>query len=125
MLSGDSPAIGAELATNPAVRKLTFTGSTRVGRLLMKQAADTVKRVSMELGGNAPYIVFADADIDAAAAAAVSSGLRNAGQTCICANRILVEVLLCMGRAAVHLSPSLFLNCTIDVLPPLLIALRP
>lgn len=92
MVSGDAPAIGAELSTHSAVRKITFTGSTRVGKLLMKQAADTVKRVSMELGGNAPYIVFKDADVQKAAEAAVGSGLRNAGQTCICANRIFVEV---------------------------------
>lgn len=94
VVSGDASDIGTELATNTAVRKLTFTGSTRVGKLLMKQAADTVKRLSMELGGNAPYIVFKDADIGKAADAAVASGLRNAGQTCICANRILVEVLV-------------------------------
>ena len=69
-----------------------FTGSTRVGKLLIRQSADTVKRVSMELGGNAPFIVFPDADLQAAAAAVVASSLRNAGQTCICANRTLVHV---------------------------------
>ena len=92
MVSGDAAAIGAELSTNTAVRKLTFTGSTRVGKLLMRQAADSLKRVSLELGGNAPLIVFNDADVARAADAAVASGLRNAGQTCISANRILVEV---------------------------------
>ncbi len=74
------------------VRKIGFTGSTRVGKMLFSAAADTVKRVSLELGGNAPFIVFDDADIDAAAAGVVSSAFRNAGQTCICANRIFVQV---------------------------------
>jgi succinate-semialdehyde dehydrogenase / glutarate-semialdehyde dehydrogenase len=92
VVSGDAPSIGTEMCTNPNVRKITFTGSTHVGKLLLKQAASTVKRVSMELGGNAPFIVFSDADIEKAADAVVASGLRNAGQTCICANRILVEV---------------------------------
>jgi succinate-semialdehyde dehydrogenase / glutarate-semialdehyde dehydrogenase len=92
VVSGVAAEIGAELAASTAVRKLTFTGSTRVGRLLLRQAADSIKRVSLELGGNAPLLVFADADIDAAAAAVAASGLRNAGQTCICANRVLVEV---------------------------------
>jgi succinate-semialdehyde dehydrogenase / glutarate-semialdehyde dehydrogenase len=92
VVSGDAPSIGAELCTNPNVRKITFTGSAHVGKQLLKQAADTVKRVSMELGGNAPFIVFSDADIEKAADAVLASGLRNAGQTCICANRILVAV---------------------------------
>ena len=83
--------IGAELTSNPIVKKLTFTGSTPVGKTLMKQCADTVKRTSMELGGNAPVIVFADADIDLAVAGAAASKYRNSGQTCICANRILVQ----------------------------------
>ncbi len=83
--------IGAELTSNPAVRKLSFTGSTEVGRLLMSQCAATVKKVSLELGGNAPFIVFDDADVDAAVAGAMASKYRNTGQTCICANRMLVQ----------------------------------
>ena len=80
-----------ELTANPAVRKLSFTGSTEVGKLLMSQCAATVKKVSLELGGNAPFIVCDDADIDAAVAGAVASKYRNSGQTCVCANRILVQ----------------------------------
>ena len=91
VLTGDEVAIGRELTTNPLVRKLTFTGSTAVGKLLMRACADTVKNVSFELGGNAPFIVFEDADIDAAVRGAVSSKFRNTGQTCVCANRILVQ----------------------------------
>lgn len=87
----DSKAIGKEMTDSPKVRKLSFTGSTRVGKLLMKQCADTVKRVSLELGGNAPFIVFDDADIDAAVKGAVASKFRNSGQTCVCANRFLVQ----------------------------------
>lgn len=87
----NSSAIGNELTGNPAVRKVTFTGSTPVGKLLLKQCAETVKKVSMELGGNAPIIVFDDADLDQAVAGALASKYRNAGQTCICANRILVQ----------------------------------
>ncbi len=83
--------IGPVLTSNPTVRKLSFTGSTEVGRLLLKQCADTVKKVSMELGGNAPFIVFDDADLDKAVAGAVASKYRNAGQTCVCANRIFVQ----------------------------------
>lgn len=83
--------IGTELATSPDVRKISFTGSTAVGKLLMAQSASTVKRVSLELGGNAPFIVFNDADIDAAVEGAIVSKFRNAGQTCVCANRILVH----------------------------------
>lgn len=83
--------IGGELTSNPLVRKLSFTGSTPVGKLLMKQCADTVKKVSLELGGNAPFIVFDDADLDAAVKGAIASKYRNAGQTCVCANRILVQ----------------------------------
>ena len=97
MVSGDPAAIGIEISTNPDVRKITFTGSTRVGKLLMRRAADSLKRVSMELGGNAPFLVFRDADIPKAAEAALASGLRNSGQTCISANRILVEVLCKQG----------------------------
>jgi succinate-semialdehyde dehydrogenase/glutarate-semialdehyde dehydrogenase len=83
--------IGGELTANPLVRKLTFTGSTPVGKELIKQCSETVKKVSMELGGNAPVIVFDDADLDAAALGAAASKYRNSGQTCICANRILVQ----------------------------------
>jgi succinate-semialdehyde dehydrogenase / glutarate-semialdehyde dehydrogenase len=83
--------VGGELATSPLVRKITFTGSTPVGRLLMADAAQTIKRVSLELGGNAPFIVFDDADLDAAVAGAIASKFRNAGQTCVCANRVLVQ----------------------------------
>ena len=84
-------AIGGELTSNPIVRKLTFTGSTAVGKKLMAQCADTMKKVSFELGGNAPFIVFEDADLDAAAAGAIVSKYRNTGQTCVCANRLLVQ----------------------------------
>ncbi len=83
--------VGGELTANPIVRKLSFTGSTEVGKLLMRQSTDTVKKVSMELGGNAPFIVFDDADLDAAVAGAMASKYRNAGQTCVCANRLLVQ----------------------------------
>jgi succinate-semialdehyde dehydrogenase / glutarate-semialdehyde dehydrogenase len=83
--------IGGELTSNPTVRKLTFTGSTEVGKLLMEQCAATVKKTSMELGGNAPFIVFDDADIEMAVKGAIASKYRNAGQTCVCANRILVQ----------------------------------
>ncbi|MEJ2089839.1 MAG: NAD-dependent succinate-semialdehyde dehydrogenase [Gammaproteobacteria bacterium] len=86
-----SSEIGAELTANPIVRKLTFTGSTPVGKALTKQCADTLKRTSMELGGNAPVIVFEDADLDAAVAGAAASKYRNSGQTCICVNRVLVQ----------------------------------
>ena len=90
--STDSTArIGGELTSNPIVRKLSFTGSTEVGRLLMAQCAPTVKKVSLELGGNAPFIVFDDADVDAAVAGAMASKYRNTGQTCVCANRLLVQ----------------------------------
>jgi len=87
----DAPAIGLELCTNPTVRKVSFTGSTEVGRILLRQSADTVKKLSLELGGNAPFIVFDDADLDAAVEGAIASKYRNAGQTCVCANRILVQ----------------------------------
>ena len=83
--------IGGEMTGNPIVRKLTFTGSTEIGKVLMAQCAATVKKTSMELGGNAPFIVFDDADLDAAVAGAMASKYRNAGQTCVCANRILVQ----------------------------------
>ena len=89
--SADPVEVGDELATNPLVRKLSFTGSTEVGKLLMAKAAGTVKKVSLELGGNAPFIVFDDADLDAAVQGALASKYRNAGQTCVCANRFLVQ----------------------------------
>jgi succinate-semialdehyde dehydrogenase/glutarate-semialdehyde dehydrogenase len=91
VITGDSAAIGAELCANPTVRKLSFTGSTEIGRVLMKQSADTVKKLSLELGGNAPFIVFDDADLDAAVEGALASKYRNAGQTCVCANRLYVQ----------------------------------
>ena len=91
VITGASQEIGGELTGNPIVRKLTFTGSTEVGKVLLKQCADTVKKVSMELGGNAPFIVFDDADVDAAVQGAMASKYRNTGQTCVCANRIYVQ----------------------------------
>ena len=91
VVTGGSTAIGGEMTSNPIVRKLTFTGSTEVGKLLMAQCAGTVKKVSLELGGNAPFIVFDDADLDAAVEGAIASKYRNAGQTCVCANRFLVQ----------------------------------
>jgi len=91
VVTGEPVPIGGELTANPSVRKLSFTGSTQVGRLLMRQCADTVKKLSLELGGNAPFIVFDDADLDAAVAGAIQSKYRNSGQTCVCANRILVQ----------------------------------
>jgi succinate-semialdehyde dehydrogenase/glutarate-semialdehyde dehydrogenase len=91
VVTGNSRAIGGELTSNPTVRKLSFTGSTEVGKLLMSQCAGTVKKVSLELGGNAPFIVFDDADLEAAVAGAIASKYRNAGQTCVCANRLLVQ----------------------------------
>ena len=83
--------VGTEFCTNPLVRKISFTGSTKVGKLLMKQSSDTVKRLSLELGGNAPFVVFEDADIDQAVAGAMASKFRNAGQTCVCSDRFLVH----------------------------------
>tara|TARA_B100000902_G_scaffold195057_1_gene186388 strand:+ start:3293 stop:4750 length:1458 start_codon:yes stop_codon:yes gene_type:complete len=91
ILAGNSSEIGAEMTSNPIVRKLTFTGSTEIGKLLEAQCASTMKKTSMELGGNAPFIVFEDADIDAAVAGAMISKYRNAGQTCVCSNRILLH----------------------------------
>jgi succinate-semialdehyde dehydrogenase/glutarate-semialdehyde dehydrogenase len=90
-VTGSAKEIGGEITGNPIVRKVTFTGSTEIGKLLMAQCAATVKKTSMELGGNAPFIVFDDADLDAAIKGAVASKYRNAGQTCVCANRILVQ----------------------------------
>ncbi|HEX4327502.1 MAG TPA: NAD-dependent succinate-semialdehyde dehydrogenase [Burkholderiales bacterium] len=86
-----TPAVGLELTTHPLVRKVSFTGSTEVGRILMKQSASTIKKMSLELGGNAPFIVFDDADLDKAVEGAIISKYRNAGQTCVCANRIFVQ----------------------------------
>lgn len=91
VVTGMPQAIGAELTSNAMVRKLSFTGSTKIGSLLMRECADTVKRLSLELGGNAPFIVFDDADVDAAVEGAMMSKFRNGGQTCVCANRILVQ----------------------------------
>ena len=92
IVTGSDPvAIGGELTGNPIVRKLSFTGSTEVGKILMRQSADTVKKVSLELGGNAPFIVFDDADLDEAVKGALASKYRNSGQTCVCANRLLVQ----------------------------------
>ncbi|MGN6668194.1 MAG: NAD-dependent succinate-semialdehyde dehydrogenase [Trinickia sp.] len=91
VVTGDPKAIGAEMTSNPIVRKLSFTGSTAVGRLLMAQSAPTVKKLSLELGGNAPFIVFDDADLDAAVEGAIASKYRNNGQTCVCTNRFYVH----------------------------------
>ncbi|NNG04293.1 MAG: NADP-dependent succinate-semialdehyde dehydrogenase [Inquilinus sp.] len=91
VVTGSARAIGGEMTGNPIVRKLTFTGSTAVGKTLMEQCASTVKKVSMELGGNAPFLVFDDADLDAAVAGAIASKYRNTGQTCVCANRLIVQ----------------------------------
>ena len=91
VLTGSASEIGAEMTRSPVVRKLSFTGSTDVGRTLMRQSADTVKKLSLELGGNAPFIVFDDADLDAAIEGAMVSKYRNTGQTCVCANRIYVQ----------------------------------
>ncbi len=91
VITGAPKAIGAEMCSNPVVRKLSFTGSTEVGRILMQQSASTIKKLSLELGGNAPFIVFDDADLDAAVEGVMISKFRNAGQTCVCANRIYVQ----------------------------------
>lgn len=91
IVTGSASAIGSEICDNPLVRKITFTGSTEVGKVIMKRAADTVKKVSMELGGNAPFIVFDDADIDRAIEGAIIAKYRNSGQTCVCTNRFLVQ----------------------------------
>ena len=91
VLTGSASQIGGEMTRNPLIRKLTFTGSTEVGRTLMRQSADTIKKLSLELGGNAPFIVFDDADIDAAVDGAMVSKYRNTGQTCVCANRLYVQ----------------------------------
>ncbi len=91
VITGSAAAIGTEMTANPIVRKLTFTGSTEIGKQLMAQCAATVKKVSLELGGNAPFIVFDDADLDAAVEGAIASKYRNTGQTCVCTNRLLVQ----------------------------------
>ena len=91
VITGKASAVGGELTSNPLVAKITFTGSTEIGKLLMSQCASTVKKVSLELGGNAPFIVFDDADLDAAVQGAIASKYRNTGQTCVCANRLLVQ----------------------------------
>jgi succinate-semialdehyde dehydrogenase/glutarate-semialdehyde dehydrogenase len=91
VVTGSAAAIGGEMTSNPAVRKLTFTGSTEIGKKLMAQCAGTVKKLSLELGGNAPFIVFDDADLEAAVQGAIASKYRNTGQTCVCANRLLVQ----------------------------------
>src|SRR6266536_2516166 len=91
VITGSATDIGAELTGNPLVRKLSFTGSTATGKLLMAQCASTVKKLSLELGGNAPFIVFDDADLDAAVDGAIMSKYRNTGQTCVCANRLLIQ----------------------------------
>jgi succinate-semialdehyde dehydrogenase/glutarate-semialdehyde dehydrogenase len=91
IVTGSGTEIGAELTSNPIVRKLSFTGSTEIGKILMAQCAGTVKKLSLELGGNAPFIVFEDADLDAAVEGAIASKYRNTGQTCVCTNRLLVQ----------------------------------
>jgi succinate-semialdehyde dehydrogenase/glutarate-semialdehyde dehydrogenase len=91
VITGPATEIGAELTSHPTVRKVSFTGSTEIGKLLMAQSASTVKKLSLELGGNAPFIVFEDADLDAAVEGAIASKYRNTGQTCVCANRLLVQ----------------------------------
>ena len=91
IVTGAAKEIGAELTSNPIVRKLSFTGSTEIGKILMSQCASTVKKLSLELGGNAPFVVFDDADLDAAVEGAIASKYRNTGQTCVCTNRLLVQ----------------------------------
>ena len=91
VVTGSAGAIGTELTGNPKVAKITFTGSTEIGRKLLAQSAETIKKCSMELGGNAPFLVFDDADVDAAIEGAMMSKFRNAGQTCVCTNRFYVQ----------------------------------
>ena len=124
VVTGMPAAIGSAITASPIVRKLSFTGSTRVGALLMRQCADTIKRLSLELGGNAPLIVFEDADLDLAVRAAMASKFRNAGQTCVCANRLLVhnavyeDFAARLGAAvsALHSAPGLEAGSTIGPL---------
>jgi succinate-semialdehyde dehydrogenase / glutarate-semialdehyde dehydrogenase len=112
VITGDPKQIGGELTSNPMVRKLSFTGSTEVGKLLMAQCAGSVKKISLELGGNAPFIVFDDADLDAAVEGALASKYRNAGQTCVCANRLLIQDRIYdafaekLAAAVKHLKPA-------------------
>lgn len=91
VVTGSAAKIGGEMTSNPLVRKVSFTGSTEIGKVLLRQCAETIKKTSLELGGNAPFIVFDDADLDAAVEGAIASKYRNAGQTCVCANRLLVQ----------------------------------
>ncbi len=100
VITGEAPPIGTEFCTNPRVAKITFTGSTATGRWLMRESADQIKRLSLELGGNAPFIVFDDADLDAAVEGAMASKFRNAGQTCVCANRLYVQAGIADAFAA-------------------------
>lgn len=124
LITGRPEAIGMTLTGSPVVRKLSFTGSTRVGALLFRQSADTIKRLSLELGGNAPLIVFDDADLDLAVRATMVSKFRNAGQTCVCANRILVQsgiydefaARLAKAVAALHSAPGTDADATIGPL---------
>lgn len=121
ILTGMPQAIGATITASPVVRKLSFTGSTRVGSLLYRQSADTVKKLSLELGGNAPLIVFEDADLDLAVSATMASKFRNGGQTCVCANRILVQnsvhdafaARLSRAVSALHVAPGMEPGATI------------
>ena len=112
VVTGAHAEIGAELTSNPIVRKLSFTGSTEVGKLLMSQCAGTVKKLSLELGGNAPFIVFEDADLDAAVEGAIASKYRNTGQTCVCANRLYIQDAIYddfaakLGEAVTKLKPA-------------------
>jgi len=123
VVGNSSSAIGNELTASPMVKKLTFTGSTSVGKMLLKQCADTVKKVSMELGGNAPILIFDDANIDKAVKGAVASKYRNAGQTCICINRILVqdsvydEFVAKFTKAVANLTVADGLSKTVDMGP--------
>ena len=105
IVTGAARVVGGELTANPAVRKLSFTGSTEIGRVLAGQCAPTMKKLSMELGGNAPFIVFDDADLDAAVAGAIASKFRNSGQTCVCVNRFLVQRGI-VGRFAEKLAAA-------------------
>lgn len=123
VVTGNSGTVGRELTSHPLVRKLSFTGSTSVGKHLMQQCAGTMKKVSMELGGNAPFIVFDDADLDLAVAGAMASKFRNAGQTCVCANRIFVqegvydEFAECLKRAVLALRVGMGLEEDVDLGP--------
>ena len=102
VITGSASAIGQEMTSNPVVRKVSFTGSTEIGRQLMQQSASTIKKISLELGGNAPFIVFDDADLDAAVQGAMASKYRNAGQTCVCANRLYVHDAVYDAFAEAH-----------------------